>query len=109
MIKENWIKSYIDKGWDADVVTFIANVLYKGAEESGAIAELFGSGYCYYFACMLQDAFKRGTVCWILNRSHIVWLDIDGTAWDIYGVFDDYGEGELVPISDMLEDDLDLF
>lgn len=109
MNKNEWVASFTRMGYNPDVIEFIANVLYKGSNESGAVAELFASGYCYYFACMLQDAFKRGTVCWILNRSHIVWVDTDGIAWDIYGIFDDYGEGELVPISDMLEDDLDLF
>lgn len=109
MNKNEWVEFFIEKGCDADVVNFIADVLYKGGNESEAIADLFGNGYCYYFACMLQDAFRRGTVCWLLNHSHIVWVDTDGTAWDVNGVYDDYGEGELVPISDMLEDDLDLF
>ena len=48
----------------------------------------FTNGYCYYFACMLQCAFKRGEVCWAAPNNHFVWKDIDGTAYDINYKYD---------------------
>lgn len=61
----------------------------------------FLNGYCYYFAQILNTAFSGGTVCWSVDRGHIVWLD--GTdlendiAYDITGVYEDYEE--LRPVS----------
>ena len=63
------------------------------------IDHLFCAGYCYYFANMLKLAFG-GKVCWVEDRSHIVWADCDencsweelqnATVYDITGIFDDY-------------------
>lgn len=81
---------------------------YDGTVNSSHIEHIFGSGYCYYFAEMLRLAFG-GTVCWVQDRSHIVWLD--GTdlendiAYDINGVYKDYTR--LWPVSylgDMIDD-----
>lgn len=81
-------------GYDDDVLFFIAYIrFHSGYEGEEVIERLFASGYCYYFALMLQDAFKRGVVC-NNGRSHFVWLD--GTnpntdiAYDISGVYADY-------------------
>ena len=48
----------------------------------------FRAGYCYYFAHMLKVAFNRGEVCWCTNVGHIVWVDDDGTPYDIEGIND---------------------
>ena len=53
---------------------------------------------------MLKEAFGRGEVCWHKGFSHIVWVDDDNTAYDIGGVFYDYGEGDLVPITELGDD-----
>lgn len=57
-------------GADEDILRFIADILYHcgaGNVETKSIQMLFRSGYCYYFAVMLQDAFPGGTICWPLH------------------------------------------
>lgn len=51
------------------------------------IRKKFRAGYCYYFAHMLRNAFDRGEVCWAAPFSHIVWVDTDGTPYDIEGEY----------------------
>ena len=53
---------------------------------------------------ILKTAFNRGKICWHRNYGHIVWMDDDGLAYDIYGPFYDYNEGDLLPIEDSLGD-----
>jgi hypothetical protein len=84
-----------------EVIVFIADILYHNGMNTDAIYNLFACGYCYYFAVMLKDAFKRGEVCWHKGFSHIVWLDDNNVAYDIGGVFDDYDDGDLVPASEL--------
>lgn len=114
MKKEEWITAWTTGKWESankDVITFIANILYhseNGKDNSEVIYGLFGCGYCYYFALMLQNAFNRGSIMWHTNHGHIVWLDVDGAAYDIGGVFYDYNEGDLSSISD-LGDDIENF
>ena len=43
----------------------------------------FRSGYCYYFAHILQLAFSRGLVCWTAPFGHFVWLDTNKKANEI--------------------------
>ena len=45
--------------------------------------KLFTQGYCWHFAKMLQATFGRGTVCVAFHIAHMVWVDTDGTAYDI--------------------------
>lgn len=85
-----------------NVIEFIDSIT-NFPDRKGNIGEhidhLFCAGYCYYFAHMLKLAFG-GRVCWVENRSHIVWADCDincsldalqeAVAYDITGVFDDY-------------------
>lgn len=101
------IKRY--DGCDKEVLYFIGSVRYhKGGKYEEAIDSLFISGYCYYFALMLKEAFGRGMIC-NNGRSHIVWLD--GTnqntdvAYDITGVYTDYEV--LIPVKAMGETILD--
>lgn len=102
--KEEWIESWTTGRFaeaDKDVITFIADILFHG--DSGVIYNLFACGYCYYFACMLKEAFGRGTVCWHKGFSHVVWVDEDDIAYDIGGIFMDYEKGGLVPIEELGE------
>lgn len=71
-----------------DVLTFIYNVLtHCDLDGSEYIRELFRSGYCYYFAHMLQLAFSRGDVAWAAPFGHFVWIDEDRIPYDIDGVY----------------------
>ena len=47
----------------------------------------FRSGYCWHFAHLLKATFDRGEVCWCAPFGHMVWVDIDGTPYDIEGVY----------------------
>lgn len=87
-----------------DFIQQITAVPDHDGKESSAITRMFCDGYCYYFACILKEAFGRGTICWCEGRGHIVWKDTDGVAYDAYGVYDD---AELRPVEylgDMLVD-----
>ena len=89
MNKNEWIKGFTTGRYydtDKDVIAFIANFRYANGSDCETIYDLFASGYCYYFAKMLQNAFNRGEICWHRNHSHIVWVDSTGIAYDIGGV-----------------------
>lgn len=70
-----------------DVLQFIDGIYASQPKENAeAIRSLFHNGYCYYFANMLKMAFRRGTVCLAYPLGHIVWVDTDGTPYDIEGI-----------------------
>lgn len=70
-----------------EVLKFIDEIYASQPKENReAIRRLFHCGYCYYFANMLKLAFNRGTVCLAYPFGHVVWLDVDGVAYDIEGV-----------------------
>lgn len=98
MTKREWLQSWINKGGNADVLEFIADIIYHGPDASDAVYSLFAAGYCYYFACMLKIAFKRGYICHAYPYDHIVWVDEDDIAYDIGGIRQEYEE--LIPIDD---------
>ena len=50
------------------------------------LRKLFTQGFCWQFAKMLQATFDRGTVCMAFPNGHMVWVDDDGTAYDIDGI-----------------------
>ena len=107
--KQDWITAWTTGKWETtnkSVIAFIANVLYHDPTPSGsdAIYDLFAAGYCYYFAVMLKTAFNRGEVVWHKGFGHIVWLDVDDIAYDIGGVFYDYGADDLVPLTELGSD-----
>lgn len=74
-----------------DVLYFINNThRTENADiKDEAIWEFFRCGYCYYFAAMLKAAFLRGHIAWVAPQSHCVWVDVDGTPYDIDGMFCD--------------------
>lgn len=91
--KEDWVASMQKQfpGSREDVLGFICDFSSRVA-----IYDVFMSGYCYYFAKMLEAAFNRGEVCWSAGRGHIVWVDEDDIAYDVGGVY--YNFEQLVPI-----------
>lgn len=103
MEKDEWIKAYTTgrfKEADKQVIQFIADFIFQNdenGEPTGVISHVFSAGYCYYFANMLKIAFGRGEVCWSEGRSHIVWVDTNNIAYDVYGVYEDYTR--LRPVS----------
>ena len=54
------------------------------------ITHKYTNGYCYYLAKILQLAFQRGDVVILAPFGHLVWRDIDGSLYDIYGKMDEY-------------------
>ena len=86
---------------DETVLAFIGNITnyhYPNILKQDAVYELFSSGYCYYFALMLKDAFQRGEICWCAPYGHICWMDDNGHPYDINGTCDsecDY----FIPVS----------
>lgn len=73
---------------DVEVLRFIYDFSLKQGygEAEEVLYQQFASGYCYYFAHMLQTAFNRGEVCWAAPYGHIVWVDENGIPYDISGV-----------------------
>lgn len=109
--KDAWIKWYEVNRPECrqDVITFIANILFHNPKDlSDSIYNLFACGYCYYFALMLKDAFG-GEICWHVGHSHIVWRDENFVCYDIGGIFEDYGDDEVVPISALTDAELESF
>lgn len=86
-----------------DVSDFI-NWFYETASQDNCncdnLRTLFMNGACYYFAVILKTAFNRGEICWCYPLSHICWVDIDGTPWDIERVCISEYE-DLIPVSFM--------
>jgi len=76
--------------WNINPVLKFINKFYchngNNNEAKDILRKQFHAGYCYYFAVMIKEAFNRGEVCWCSGLSHIVWVDDDGTPYDIEGV-----------------------
>ena len=114
-MKSELVKKWVDaqmeafKGSREDVLTFIANILYQqGPDNIETIRSLFMSGYCYYFALMLKDAFG-GEIYWHKGFGHIVWKDSrDDIYYDADGVFYEYNDGDVVPAS-ILNESIEIF
>lgn len=78
----------------------------KFRNNSRDIMELFESGYCYYFATTLKEAFERGKVVWAAPYPHICWMDIDGKVYDINGLRNDPEIDLYVPIEYLSDIDI---
>lgn len=76
--------------WDKNPVLIFINKFYNHNGNSEEAQEIlrrqFHAGYCYYFAHILKTAFNRGEVCWCSGLGHMVWVDTDGTPYDIEGI-----------------------
>lgn len=92
MSKEDWIESwfmYEEDGGIVDmlVIEFIADIRYhQGDDYVETVRDLFRSGYCWHFAHILRDSFRRGRVCMAAPDNHMVWMD-DNIPYDIDGVY----------------------
>lgn len=72
---------------DPQVLGYIFDAAHHcGDENEDVIHNFFRRGYCYYFAHMLQLAFRRGTVCVAAPLGHFVWMDENQIPYDIEGV-----------------------
>lgn len=75
------------------VLQFISDFMTHAAatqEECEVLRLTFHAGYCWHFAHILKDTFKRGEVCWAAPFGHFVWVDDNGVPYDVEGV----NEGE---------------
>lgn len=99
---EEEISPYIDiPTIRIDILRFIYDLLHhqKTDESTEIIYKLFSSGYCYYLAKMLEDAFPGGTIVWCAPYGHIAYRFND-VVYDIHYVYD--GDSDLfVPIERM--------
>ena len=87
------IREKLCKG-NMEVIAFIDKFLghQRDVDKAEVLRLQFAAGYCWYFAHMLQLAFNRGGVFWAAPFGHFVWVDTDGVAYDIQGVY--VGEAE---------------
>ena len=92
-------------GADSKVLEFIAMFTAKGGNE---FASKFTQGLCYYFASLLEKEFG-GEIMFVKLGGHIVWVDKNDIAYDAFGVFFDYKDGDLMPIELMSEVELNCF
>lgn len=81
-----------------EVVSFIENFLYllNSPDAECILISQFQNKYSYHFALMLQDTFKRGSICVDKLCGKIVWVDEDNTAYNILGIYPD------MPINTMI-------
>lgn len=79
-----------------EVLAFISHFTGTDGEQVGVFRRTFAVDYSYYFALMLCNAFQRGSVQMLYPYTRFVWVDIDGTAYDIAGVADVSG-ASLIP------------
>lgn len=102
MEEKNEVLEYIDVIYEDIIATFGHQV------DLEKVRCFFKNGWCFAFANVLKGAFRRGEVCLAAPFSHIVFLDKDGTPYDIDGVY----KGEafyFIPISYLSEDDIKVF
>ena len=82
----DWLLFQKEIGANAAVSKFIDNFRTElGRDRVDDLIYFYTHGWCYYFACTLREAFDRGCVAKVHGASHIVWVDDDGTAYDING------------------------
>lgn len=108
-VEPSKVREWVDKMKSADnnsneVLTFIDNFIMMASTQNideQSFMSVFRSGYCYYFANMLKEAFGRGEVYITAPLGHIVWRDIDNRYYDIEGeyFFKDHDVEAMVPIT----------
>ena len=67
------------------VISFIKQ--FKNVKNKSEIEHMYSEKYCLYFAVILKTAFDRGTICINSTCDHIVWQDVDGICYDIFGKY----------------------
>lgn len=114
-----WVDRQLEKFPKArrDVLTFISAVDQYSEDtkvDNGfrtPIEKLFSSGFCYYFAIMLRDAFGGKIVLKFHDGvyPHMFWMDENEVLYDIYGVYEDCNPKECIPIEEMDKETLEEF
>lgn len=104
-MRQVWLKDQQSLYADPVILKFIADVLFRitpgisAADSVDVIHTLYSSGYCYYFASMLESAFPGGKICVCAPYSHIVYI-YEGYVYDIDGVssaeYDQYLPVDLI-------------
>ena len=84
----------------ADVMNFIADMLYTTLADPVYVYILFTQGYCYHFACILEHEFG-GSIWWVPTTSHIVWKDENGVPYDIEGYRYELEPDEMILIEEL--------
>lgn len=81
---------YPDKKPDKTVIQFITDAITSVDRKNSddVLYDFFHAGYCYYFALILKEAFRRGQICWCAPYGHICWQDENGVGYDIGGICD---------------------
>lgn len=84
------------------ILKFIHDILNHcepESEQNEGVYKLFASGYCYYFAKILQTAFPGGTIVWCAPYGHIAYR-YQNVIYDAHYVYD--GEAVLfIPVNNM--------
>lgn len=96
----NWIACPVTEP-EIFIDAFVKHAGENNIDNMCLFAKHYRSGYCWHFAHTLQTVFDRGEVCWAAPFGHMVWLDDDGTPYDIEGKY----QGEyfyLIPESYLL-------
>lgn len=80
----SWVSIDRPEFWSVkNPIQFINKFVSNNPDE---LCSVFSNGYCWYFAHMLKHYFGRGEVCIAAPLGHMVWVDLDNTPYDIYGV-----------------------
>ena len=103
LTRDEWVGHFLEKypGSNSKVLEFIFDMINHQAtvESVDVIEMLFSSGYCYHFATILKNLFG-GEIMWHKYHGHIVWCESDTQiCYDVHGVFIDYNEQDIIPIS----------
>ena len=82
--------------------------IFFAGDGNGKMQERYICGYCWHFANMMLDTFRRGYVALAAPFSHFVWVDTDGTPWEAGGIYD--GEAfYFIPQDILPEEELTTF
>ena len=108
--KNDWIEKQLNVFPQANkgVLSFIGNIIFYFNSLNTDIQIIFTSGYCYYFAKMLEAAFG-GSLYINTKYGHIVWKDVNDFYYDAYGVFYDYKEHDMYSVEELGEKKLEKF
>lgn len=96
---KNEVEEFIDRFMLHSAEKFTTNdkITDKQYDTMQLVRSHYKNGYCWHFAHMLKDTFERGEVCWAAPRPHTVWVDTDGTPYDIEGHFYDDSVAYFIP------------
>lgn len=112
--KELWVKEVLTNECskaNPEILGFIYDITNHNPTPEGVeiIESMFCSGYCYHFALILNNLFE-GEIVWHKYFSHILWRETQTQiCYDAHGVFRDYDDHDIVPVSVLGERGLEAF